>query len=179
VNPVAVSEIMLWILQIATILVVVGLVRQIGLLHIRLPARGAGAVSEAPPIGTTVTLSEIISFGSRSVNVLTPGRVTLIVFANPGCSLCAPILEAAHRLMRVDRTLNVVVAADGESSVGLEYVRSHGFSDAVPAEPLNQLDGAHRPFAVALSAGGTVLASGVPNTLEQLEELRLLAESCG
>jgi methylamine dehydrogenase accessory protein MauD len=171
VHPVVISESLLWVLQAATILVVVGLARQVGVLHLRVPPRGAGPVKEALAVGTTVELAPVTSLESRRVEILSPGRLALVVFANPGCSLCSPILEGLRSLARRDASFRTTVAVDGDPDTALGYAKRHGFGDAVAAESLDQLDPSHRPFAIALSSKGTVLGSGVPNTLEQLEVL--------
>lgn len=170
-KPVVISELTLWLLQVAIILVVIGLARQVWLLHLRLPARGSGPLDGGPAVGSTVEVPEVMSLKSRPVAVLAPGRITLVLFANSGCSFCSPILEALRRLMRVDPEIAVTVAVDGEASDALSYLSKHGFGDGVPAVSLSQIDPGDRPIAMALSAEGRVLAAGVPNTLEQLEVL--------
>ena len=170
-NPLVVSVIILWVLQIASIIVLVGVVQQVGLLHLRLPARGAGPVENTPAPGTTIELPPVASIESREVNVLVPGRLALVMFASPSCSLCAPVLEGARRLTRSDPEVHATIAIDGDTETGLTYLRRHGFSDGVPAQALEQLDPGDRPFTIILSSTGTVLASGVPNDLEQLEVL--------
>lgn len=171
-NGVVISESLLWIIQIATILVVVSLARQVGLLHLRLPNRGPGPVDQAPQVGTTVDVApKVATLRSREIDLLQPDHLTLVVFVNSGCSICVPILQGLKPLMRVERRLAVIVAVDGEPKDGLQYVGRYGFSDGVSSALLGPIDAGGRPFAIVLDSVGTVLAAGLPNTLEQLEVL--------
>jgi methylamine dehydrogenase accessory protein MauD len=172
VKGVVISESLLWVIQIATVLVVVSLARQVGLLHLRLPIRGPGPVEEAPQLGATVDVPpKVATLRSREADLLQPNHLALVVFVNSGCSICTPILQGLKPLMRVDPQLAVTLAVDGEPMDGLQYLGRYGFSDGVSSELLGTIDAGGRPFAIVLDSAGTVLASGVPNTLEQLEVL--------
>jgi methylamine dehydrogenase accessory protein MauD len=171
VPAIAISELILWLLQLATILVVVGLARQIGLLHLRLPPQGSGPVDIGPSIGSRIQLPAVVSLRTQPRDVLVPDRMALVLFANPSCSVCTPVLDAARRLPRVDSEIVLTVAVDGDIPEALRYLNEHGIADGISSTSLSQLDAGHRPLAVALSADGTVLAAGVPNTLELLEVL--------
>jgi methylamine dehydrogenase accessory protein MauD len=172
VKGVVISESLLWIIQIATILVVVSLARQVGLLHLRLPIRGPGPVDEAPQVGTVVDVpAKVATLRSGETDLLQPNHLTLVVFVNSGCSICAPILQGLKPLMRAEPQLVVIVAVDGEPMDGLQYVGRYGFSDGVSSELLGPIDAGGRPFAIVVDSVGTVLAAGLPNTLEQLEVL--------
>jgi methylamine dehydrogenase accessory protein MauD len=171
----AISNLILWSLQIATILVVVALARQVGLLHLRLRPLGAGRTEDGPPIGARFDLSSAASLGGGQIPVVVPGYLSLITFVNPGCSTCSPTLDAVKRLHAVEGEVRFIVAVDGEERQGIKYVEGYGLMNVVGSGSIGVLDSHSRPFVVVLRHDGTVLATGVPNTLEQLEVL--LAEA--
>ena len=171
----AISNLILWCLQIATIVVVVALARQVGLLHLRLRPLGAGRTEDGPPIGARFDLSPAASLGGGQIPVVVSGYLSLITFVNPGCSTCSPTLDAVKRLRAVEGKVRFIVAVDGEERPGIKYVHSYGLMNVVGSGSIAVLDSHSRPFVVVLRDDGTVLATGVPNTLEQLEVL--LAEA--
>jgi methylamine dehydrogenase accessory protein MauD len=170
-----ISNVILWCVQISTIVVVVALARQVGLLHLRLRPLGAGRTEDGPPIGARFDLSAAASLGGGQIPVVVPGYLSLITFVNPGCSTCSPTLDAVKRLRAVERDVRFIVAVDGEERQGIKYVQSYGLMNVIDPGSIGILDSRSRPFVVVLRHDGTVLASGVPNTLEQLEVL--LAEA--
>jgi len=166
-----ISSVVLWALQIGTIIVLVGLARQVGVLHLRLPAKGAGSVEDGPTVGAQFDLPPVISAQGRTIPVLVRDRLSLVTFASPGCSVCVPVLQAVRSLKSAEQGVWFLIAVDGGEGQVLEYTEKYGLPDSVASESLGAIDGPHRPFSVALSSAGVVLASGVPNTLEQLEVL--------
>lgn len=166
-----ISNLVLWVLQISTIVVVVGLARQVGVLHLRLRPLGAGQTGDGPPIGNHYELPPVVSLRGELTPVLVRGHLSLVTFVSPECNTCAPTMQAAGRLRKAERGVRFVVAVDGGQAQGLKYAETYGFRDVVDADSLGALRCGSRPYAVVLSGDGTVLASGVPNTLEQLEML--------
>lgn len=168
----AISNLILWILQIAIIVVIVGLARQLGLLHLRLGPVGPGPAEGGPSIGAQFDLQPVASLRGPIMQLLLPGQISLIVFVNPTCSACAPTMQALKRVRAVEQGIHVTVAIEGEQTASLRYADVHGLADvATGADALQHLAAAPRPFATAMSDDGTVLASGIPNTVEQIEIL--------
>jgi methylamine dehydrogenase accessory protein MauD len=167
-----ISNVVLWILQIGTIIVLLGVARQVGLLHLRLPAKGAGSVDDGPPIGAKVDLPPVISAQHKTIPILVRDRLSLVTFASPGCSVCVPVMQAVRSLKSTERGVWFLVAVDGDEGQVQEYSEKYGLRDnCIAAASLGTIDRSHRPFSVVLSSAGVVLAAGVPNTLEQLEVL--------
>jgi hypothetical protein len=87
-------------------------------------------------------------------------------------------MKAINRLRSVERDIRFIVAIDGAGEAALDYAEGHGLGDiSVSADPeiLGVIDGRSRPFALVLADDGTVLGTGVPNTLEQVEALLAIA----
>src|SRR5262249_18447824 len=113
----------------------------------------------------------VTSLRGRQTPILAEGQLSLVVFANPACTACGPTMQAVKRLRAVERNVRFLVAMDGEPEQGLIYAESYGLPEVVRSDSVKSLDGSARPFVIALSDDGVVLARGVPNTLEQLEAL--------
>jgi methylamine dehydrogenase accessory protein MauD len=166
------SFVALWILQVAVVVVVFGLARQVGLLHLRLRPVGPGAVEDGPPIGSHVESATFSSLLSRPVSLPHPNtELTLLVFASPRCSLCGPVLEGLKRLSAVESSFQCVPIVDDDGNLGLSYLVKYGFPDGLAANELTTISVQSRPFGLVLDREGEVLSSGITNTLEQLEEL--------
>ncbi len=170
-TPTAISMTVLWVLQVCTAVVLLGVARQVGVLHLRLPPRGPGMLDESVPAGVSVHTRNVESLRSEVTAIFAPDHLTLVTFANPSCALCGPVLEGLRKLPAVYRDVNFLVAVDGERSTAVEYLDRYGFADGVPSESLAEVGASPRPFAIVVSPDGRVLASGVPNTLEQAEIL--------
>lgn len=169
------SHVLLWVVQIAVVVALVALTRQVGLLHLRLAPLGPGAVVDGPATGARLELSPVITLRSQEHVVVEPSRVSLVVFASPTCSLCDAIMPGVKRLTKVESSVLFTVAVDDAGGAGLDYLATYGFNDAVATRSLETIAAPQRPFAVALVGAddGTavVIGSGVVNTLEQIEEL--------
>jgi methylamine dehydrogenase accessory protein MauD len=171
VHALEISNAVLWVLQIATIVVLIGVARQVGVLHLRLPARGTGRVDDGPPIGSATPVSTAQSLRGTDVPLFAPGVLTLLTFVSPGCGACAPVVQAVSKLRSTDRDVRFVIAVDGDREEALPYLAKYGVSDAVSAPELGALGSRARPFCVVLGTDGTVIDAGIPNTLEQVEYL--------
>ncbi len=166
-----ISNLVLWALEIATIVVVVGLARQVGVLHLRVRPIGPGQTGDGPLVGSRVDPPAVTSLRGDQVQVIVQGQLSLVAFANPTCTACGPTMQAVKRLKAVEPSLRFLVAVDGEPKEGLIYAESYGLPQVVGADHLKALDSNLRPFVTVLSDQGIVLATGVPNNLEQLESL--------
>jgi hypothetical protein len=71
------STIVLWILQVMTIVVVVGLARQVGVLHLRVHPLEAGRIEDSPPIGAHLDMTPVVSIRGHETQVIVPGYLSL------------------------------------------------------------------------------------------------------
>lgn len=151
----------------------VALIRQIGVLHLRihpLPAlQGAGGPKAGDSLPLADELDELLSqLGSRAQ------RVTL-GFISPTCRLCGPLLPGFQAISSHSDPGEeaVVLVSDGTPTRTAEYLSRKNIN-------LPTLSGSERftesgvpaaPFVVVVRRPGTVLSSGGVNTLEQIEWL--------
>ena len=135
----------------ALAVVVLALAREVGMLRLAADPRGALEVAhEGPEVGARTALAGDFE--------LRPGRLGLAVFSSDGCGLC--------------RALEPAVAAFGRDP----RVELRTFDEVRDAGAWAAADIPGSPFAVALDAGGTVLAKGTFNTAAQLESVLAAAE---
>jgi hypothetical protein len=124
------------------VVLVLALYRQVGVLEARLgPAAALELADEGPALGAT----------APALAGLARGGSELIAFRSPGCRLCAEI-EPALAALRRDGLAVRDVTEDGQSEIFRRY--------KVPGSP----------YVVHLE-DGIVVAKGLVNTLEQIEEL--------
>lgn len=166
------SYVLLWVVQILTVLVVAGLARQVGLIHLRVKPVGAGKLEQGPSVGARVNLLPLETLRGQPIQSFDTSKLILLVLVNPTCSLCAPVLTGLPRLRKAEsRKISLLVAVDNEAKDGLAYLSTYGLGDGIATRELTLPSIDTRPFGVVLSPDQVVLTSGVMNSLEQLEEL--------
>jgi len=124
------------------------LAREVGTLRMAIAPQGALEIpSEGPEIGGHTELMEVEE-----------GRLGLAVFTSEACHLC--------------QALEPAIAALGRDPL----VQVRTFDEVRDAYAWEAADVPGSPFAVAVDAGGTVLAKGTFNTAAQLESVLAAAE---
>jgi len=171
-----VSNVLLWILLAAVAFAVMGLVRQIGVLHGRLAPAGAlmmdkgVAVNEAAP---QVTASDR---NGRPVNFGYAGEKNqLLFFLSPTCPICKSLLPAIKSIAKeqADR-LDVVFISDGDMDAQQKLIREQKLEDATyvvgPEVGMTYQIG-KLPYAALIDKTGTLRAKGLVNSREHLDSL--------
>ena len=171
-----VSNVLLWTLLAAVAFAVMGLVRQIGVLHGRLAPAGAlmmdkgVAVNEAAP---QVTASDR---NGRPVNFGYAGEKNqLLFFLSPTCPICKSLLPAIKSIAKeqADR-LDVVFISDGDMDAQQKLIREHKLEDATyvvgPEVGMTYQIG-KLPYAALIDKTGTLRAKGLVNSREHLDSL--------
>jgi methylamine dehydrogenase accessory protein MauD len=172
-----VSNIVLWCLVIALVVVVIALARQVGLLHERVNPAGALMPTTGPKVGELTTAMDLQGLNGEPVRVggANPeGRATLVLWVSPTCPVCKALVPTARSLAAHER-FRLVYASDGgkpEShrayvkTLGIEkypYVISQALGIGYAVSKL--------PFAALIGADGTLKSKGLVNTREHLESL--------
>ena len=155
----------------------IGLIRQVGLLHIRIQPVPALDTEEGPHEGDELeTASQIMEVITVPQNI----ERILLGFISPTCGLCKPLLPAFQSVaaMQGDDVATVLVA-DVEPERAGDYLRGHGIRLPYFAAPSvfkdSNVPGA--PFVIVVDGSGIVLSAGGVNSLEQIELLLDLARS--
>lgn len=153
-----VSYLLLWALVLGLVGVVVALIRQIGVLHLRLSPTGALDTGEGPVLGDPAP---------RPLGVAA-GREALVMFGSETCALCRDLLPSAAALARSDPALAVVVVSASAGFAREVRPPAVGLAD-VAALAAYRVRGT--PFAVYIDKQGIVRSKGIVNTLEHLESV--------
>jgi len=168
----AASYVVLWLLVVGLCLIVVGLARQVGTLHLRLGPRGALELDdEGPPLGEAPAPIDAVDTSGAPLSIGGPGEAQLLLFVSPTCRSCAEVLPSLSVVARAG-TMTPIVITDAETSAA-EMIDINRFDARVVSSPdavrLYEIPGT--PYAVALDRGGVVRAKGTANNLEQMEGL--------
>jgi methylamine dehydrogenase accessory protein MauD len=175
--------VLLWLTNIALIVTVLALARQIGVLNERLTPLGALTMDHGPRVGEAApvfTLPTLVG-GDIVVGAAT-GRSQLLFFLSPTCPVCKKLLPILRSLSHHERaTLDVVLASDGELDEHSRFYQREKLAP-FPYVLSTDLGMAFRisklPYAVVIGPAGLISAKGLVNNREQIESL-LIAQEMG
>lgn len=177
-NPLVVSNILLWILVVVLSLVVLALVRQVGVLHERITPVGALMLAKGLKVGElapTIPLEALSGAALTVGGTRTDGRSLLVMFVSPTCPVCKALLPVLKSSRKSEADwLDVILASDGDLAEQRAFVSEHGL-DSFPyvvSSPLGVSYQVSRlPYAVILDSEGILRARGIINSREHLESL--------
>jgi hypothetical protein len=150
--------------------VIIALIRQIGVLHLRIQPTVPAPVVRGPRSGTQLRLDlppEIRDNGHRP-------DLVLFGFISPNCGGCAAMLPAfADVAARMTTGERVVLASSADQARTSAYLAAHGITLPLVTGPhvLQANEIPSTPFAVAADRDGMVLASAPIMTAAQLDVL--------
>jgi methylamine dehydrogenase accessory protein MauD len=183
VTAILTSNVLLWIANIALLLTVIALARQIGVLYERIAPVGALTMDHGPKVGEAAPVFTLPKLESGEIAIgNATGRNQLLFFLSPTCPVCKKLLPILRSLSQHERaTVDVVLASDGpldehrrfyqrEKLAPFPYVLS---SDLGMKFRISKL-----PYAVVIGPTGLISAKGLVNNREQLESL-LIAQEMG
>lgn len=148
-------------------LAMVALVRQVGLIHLRVaPIPALMDETEGPQPG------EVLSLPAESPQSANEDhQSTVYAFISTTCSLCSPLLPGLEALARAGQ--RVVLVSDAPREELDEYMATH--RSRLPAIVGSGVTASNRipgvPFVVVADRARRVLAAGGVNSLEQIELL--------
>jgi methylamine dehydrogenase accessory protein MauD len=179
----AMSNVLLWITNIALVVTVLALARQIGVLNERVTPVGALTMDHGPKVGEiapSFTLPQL-SGGEITIGTAT-GRSQLLFFLSPTCPVCKKLLPILRSLSHHERaTVDVVLASDGEVEEHSRFYQREKLAP-FPYVLSTDLGMAFRisklPYAVVIGPAGLISAKGLVNNREQIESL-LIAQEMG
>ncbi|MEO8601880.1 MAG: methylamine dehydrogenase accessory protein MauD [bacterium] len=173
-----ISNLVLWLVVIGLAALVLGLVRQIGVLHERVAPAGALLGREGPRLGAPapqLTLADWNGTALQLGGLDAERRATLLLFVSPTCPVCKTMLEIVDAVMRDDgRDARLVLASDGTREEHAGFVREHGLAQrryVLSSELGLAYQVAKLPYAALIDADGVLRAKGLVNTREHVESL--------
>ncbi|WP_205574739.1 methylamine dehydrogenase accessory protein MauD [Indioceanicola profundi] len=176
IEALIISNVLLWIGLVASIVLLIGLARQIGLLHERSAPLGAMMTDKGPDVGDAAPAFTLKDQNERAVSiggVQASGMDQLLLFVSPTCPMCEKLLPVAKSLVR-DEKLRLVLISDGDPADHERYLKSHdltGIPYVRSAEVGMRYQVGRVPHAVIIDGDGIIRSKGLVNTREHLESL--------
>jgi len=174
----AISNIVLWVVVLALLVVVLALTRQLGVLHERITPVGALMLNKGLAVGEQAPAVDVEDLEGTRLRVGSPradGKSTLLLFVSPTCPVCKSLLPIVKSSGKDERSwLDIILASDGDPNEHREYVRANGLANVpyVVSAPLGMTYQVSRlPFAALLDEAGVLRARGLVNSREHLESL--------
>lgn len=167
-----------WIGLIGLAVLLLGIARQVGVLHQRMGPTGALMLSKELKVGERSPEFPLLGLDGRQVLVGAPdpqGRSSLVAFVSPDCPVCASLLPTIKRIAAEEGAkMKIVFASDGDPEVHRRYVGEKGLQEFpyVLSAELGRSFGIGRlPYAVIIDAAGVIRSQGLVNNREHLESL--------
>ncbi|MFH5774876.1 methylamine dehydrogenase accessory protein MauD [Paracoccus sp. NGMCC 1.201697] len=170
------SNILLWVAVLGLVVVMLGLMRQVGLLHERSSPMGAMITDHGPDIGDKAPEFELPDYFGRSARIggaSTDGRPTLLMFTAPTCPVCDKLFPIIKSIARAEK-IGVVMISDGAPEEHARFLETHDLGQiryVVSAEIGMAFQVGKIPYGVLLDSDGVIRAKGLTNTREHLESL--------
>lgn len=171
-----VSNALLWVLLLALSFAVMGLVRQIGVLHGRIAPAGALMVDKGVAVNESAPKVTAADRHGRPVNFgYAAEKSQLLFFLSPTCPICKSLLPAIKSIAKeqADR-LDVVFISDGDMEAQQALIREHKLDEAIyvvgPEVGMTYQIG-KLPYAALIDKAGTLRAKGLVNSREHLDSL--------
>ena len=116
-TPLALSNLILWVLVSALALVVLALTRQVGILHERISPVGALMLAKGLKVGEQAPRVAVTDLNDRPLVIGEPrsdGLSLLLLFVSPTCPVCKSLIPLIKSTKQAERTwVEIVLASDG------------------------------------------------------------------
>lgn len=167
------AVLLIGVLCLLNAVAVVALIRQVGILHLRLAPVAGLQGAGGPAYGQELQLPAAVGELARR-----EASRYLVGFVSPTCGICGPLTTAFGKVAKsADADTAVVLVVDAGERDAAAYVRSKGAAAvsylADSATFTANVPGA--PWAVVTNGDGVVMTSGGVNTLDNIEEMLALA----
>ena len=177
-----ISNVFLWLVVLALLLVVWALARQIGVLYERVAPMGALMIDQGPKVGDAAPSFSLTSIAGGTVSIggqLDRGQ--LLFFLSPTCPVCKKLLPVIRSIATSEKAwLDIVLASDGELPQHKAFYEKADLS-AFPYVLSTELGMTYQisklPYAVLIDEHGAIRGKGLVNSREQLESLFVAKET--
>jgi methylamine dehydrogenase accessory protein MauD len=173
-----ISNIVLWFVVLALLVVVLALTRQLGVLHERIAPVGALMLNRGLAVGEPAPAMDVVDLTGSRLSIGASrgdGRSTLLLFVSPTCPVCKTLLPVVKSSRQAELDwLDIILASDGAPEEHEAFVRAQGLADFpyVLSPSLGMTYQVSRlPFAALLDEAGVLRARGLVNSREHLESL--------
>lgn len=170
-----VSNVLLWLLLIATAFVILGLIRQIGVLHARIAPAGALMMDKGVAVGQPAPQITAENRLGKPVNIgYASERATLLFFLSTSCPICKSLLPAIKAIDKSNSELDVIYVGDGDAAEHDTLIAREGLKKAsyvLSPEVGMTFQIGKLPYAVLIDKAGTLKSKGLVNSREHLDSL--------
>ncbi len=167
-----------WIVIVCLALTLLGVARQVGVLHRRLGPAGALMTSKGAKVGDKSPKFQLKSLDDNTVDIGFPNnfrKSTLIAFVAPDCPVCSSLIPIYRSIASSEgNKLNLIFASDQASSGHEAYRENKGIEDfpyVLSTELGMAFEIGKLPYAVLLDENGVVRGQGLVNSREHIESL--------
>lgn len=179
--------IVLWCFVIFEGLILLGLVRQVGVLHRMIDGLSVGGKNQQPieglPVGTQAPYFTIplVGGGKRSLDDYKDAPV-LFAFVQPSCSPCEKLVpHIAEQISNgVYRNLQALLISVGDEHVNLGFKSENRITLPIGLETGMEVSRAYRvnstPHVYVIDERGTICAQGIANTDADLARMLAMLE---
>lgn len=170
------SSVLQWVALGAGGIVLLGIARQVGLLHERSAPLGAMITDHGPGIGDKAPTFSIIDVKGqkRQIGGEDPaGHKTMLLFTSPTCPVCEKLLPIVKSVARAEGT-NVILVSDGAEEDHKAFLAKNkldGLPYVISAEIGMRFQVGKVPYGVLIDEKGVIKAKGLCNTREHIESL--------
>lgn len=170
------SSILQWIALCAGGVVLLGIARQVGLLHERSAPLGAMITDHGPGIGDKAPTFSLIDVKGQKRQIggeNAAGHETMLLFTSPTCPVCEKLLPIVKSVARAEG-IGVMLISDGAEEEHKAFLAKHpldGLPYVISAEIGMRFQVGKVPYGVLIDSAGVIKAKGLCNTREHIESL--------
>ena len=176
-----ISQVVSWLVILGLSVALLGLARQVGILHTRVAPAGALSTGGGAAVGDATEGLSGRSLSGRDIALggARPGTpLRLLMFVSAQCPLCKGLIPVAKSFAQHERAALTFVG-DDEPAAQHAMIAQHGLEayDFVNDPAVGQALGVGKlPFAVLIGEDGEILSKGLVNSREHLESLVIAHE---
>lgn len=170
------SSVLQWVALCAGGIVLLGIARQVGLLHERSAPLGAMITDHGPGIGDKAPTFSIIDVKGQKLQIggdNAAGEETMLLFTSPTCPVCEKLLPIVKSVAKAEG-IGVMLISDGAEEEHKAFLAKHKL-DSLPyvisAEIGMRFQVGKVPYGVLIDEKGIIKAKGLCNTREHIESL--------
>jgi methylamine dehydrogenase accessory protein MauD len=173
-----ISYFALWALFLVQSVAILLLLRQVGVLHLRIGPIGARVMPAGPEIGQAAPAGVIEDMDDpKKWWKIGPEMESdvMMVFVNPHCAACDSLMVAVRSLAaQSEQDLCWAVVTYGGRQACIKFRLKHHLQNLLVAYSpniRNQYNIGATPYAVLIRKDGTVISKGLTNQIEHLESI--------
>lgn len=174
-----ISYLTLWILVVLLAIIVLGLVRQLGIIYLRLgPDQNLLATTGGLELGKPAPNFEAyeITHTRRITLDDLKGKSCILVFVSPSCSPCKELMPHLKEFQQSwNGKINLVIFCQGDIQLSKDFIDSYNLRSALIIDKDGKLSETFlvraTPFAYRLDKESVVRKRGIVNNRSGLEEL--------